>query len=312
MKEKYILMALLGGTLMMTGCDDFNVVEKEQYKQVFAFVSDADHFSDKMVSFDSLETTGYISISVGGTKPTDRDIHINIAEDVNVLKDYNAQTYDVNIEKYAHLLPSYNYTIGSLQCTVKAGDIRGDVPITIRPANLSPDTTYIVPFRISSYDYGEANPGRNYLLYRIRTRNKWCKGDGTSSYTMTTSRRVVGDSTWINMPGSKVLYPIAKNIVRTMAANEDFSSNKHNLDTYGIYITIGDDNKLTLTPCRDLELEQIMPNDSCYDAEYPNTYSLDNSGYVSYHTFLLHYRYKSNGEWYEIKEELRMQNTENN
>ena len=38
-------MALLGGTLMMTGCDDFNVVEKEQYKQVFAFVSDADHFS---------------------------------------------------------------------------------------------------------------------------------------------------------------------------------------------------------------------------------------------------------------------------
>lgn len=62
---------------------------------------------------------------------------------------------------------------------------------------------------------------------------------------MTASRRVVGDSTWINMPGSKVLYPIAKNIVRTMAANEDFSSNKHNLDTYGIYITIGDDNKLT-------------------------------------------------------------------
>lgn len=305
-------MALLGGTLMASSCDDFNVVEKEQYKQVFAFVSDADHFNDKIVSFDSTEATGYISISVGGTKPTSQDIHVNIVEDASVLKDYNAQTYDVNIEKYARLLPSSNYTIGSLQCTVKAGDIRGTVPITIRPANLSPDTTYVIPFRIASYDYGEANPNRNYLLYRIRTCNKWCKGDGTSSYTMSATRRIVGDSTWINMPGSKVLYPIAKNKVRTMAANEDYSSNKHNLDAYGIYITVGDDNRLTLTPCRDLELEQITSDDSCYDADYPNTYTLDNDGYVSYHTFLLHYRYKSDGEWYEIKEELRMQDTNNN
>ena len=106
-------MALLGGTLMASSCDDFNVVEKEQYKQVFAFVSDADHFNDKIVSFDSTEATGYISISVGGTKPTSQDIHVNIVEDASVLKDYNAQTYDVNIEKYARLLPSSNYTIGS-------------------------------------------------------------------------------------------------------------------------------------------------------------------------------------------------------
>ena len=43
------------------------------------------------------------------------------------------------------------------------------------------------------------------------------------------------------------------------------------------------------------------------DTDYPNKYFLEKTDYYTYHNFLLHYKYKSGNNWYEIKEELRAQ-----
>jgi hypothetical protein len=297
------------GLLMLTSCNDYDVINNEQYKHVFAFISDANHINGNMFNLADSASTGYIAISMGGSTPTDEDTHINIVEDQSILTDYNQKTYDVNIEKYARMLPKDKYSISSFTCTLKAGEPKGSIPVTIRPDGLSPDSTYFIPLRIDSYDKYEVNRDQNYLLYQVQIKNQWAKGDGTSIYTMMASRTQSGYV--IHMPGSKALYPIASRTVRTMAGNEDFSANVRNAEKYGILIDIADDGKLTIRPFRDLELKQVMDTDDNYDADYPNKYFLDNTEYGAYRTFLLHYLYKAaDGTWYEMKEELRMKVTE--
>lgn len=42
-----------------------------------------------------------------------------------------------------------------------------------------------------------------------------------------------------------------------------------------------------------------------FDADYPNTYTLEKTSYSTYHNFLLHYRYKnSEGKWWSDDESL--------
>ena len=186
-----------------------------------------------------------------------------------------------------------------------AGENKGVIPVKINPAGLSPDSIYFLAFRIDSFDAYEADPENNYLLYRVRTYNAWARSDGSSSYTMMGQRTEDGEDAWLRMPGSKVFYPISGNVVRTMAANEEFGSSSINLDRYAMLIEIGGDGSLKLSPYRDLEIKQVMPGDADFDAEYPNTYTLEKTSYSTYHNFLLHYRYKnSDCEWWSDDESL--------
>ncbi|MGN1238421.1 MAG: BT_3044 domain-containing protein [Muribaculaceae bacterium] len=132
-----------------------------------------------------------------------------------------------------------------------AGENKGVIPVKINPAGLSPDSIYFLAFRIDSFDAYEADPENNYLLYRVRTYNAWARSDGSSSYTMMGQRTEDGEDAWLRMPGSKVFYPISGNVVRTMAANEEFGSSSINLDRYAMLIEIGGDGSLKLSPYRD-------------------------------------------------------------
>lgn len=308
MKTKYIFLAL--AALALASCNDYDVINKEQYKHVFAFISDADHINGKVFSLDSMNEQGYFSISMGGSTATDKDLTVNLVEDPEVLSKYNLATYEYKTSKYAHQLPAANYEISSLKCVVKAGDSRGVVPVTIYPEGLSPDSTYFIPLRIESYDDYEVNPKRNYLLYKVTIKNRWASANGASVYNMMTLR--TEGTVTLRMPGTKAIYPVSSTTVRTMAANEDFGGDLSKLEKFGIYIDIAEDGQLTLRPYRDIELVQVNKGDEGYDADYPNKYFLDSTEYSSYHTFLLHYKYKSGSTWYDVKEELRMQAPENN
>ena len=83
MKTKYIFLAL--AALALASCNDYDVINKEQYKHVFAFISDADHINGKVFSLDSLNEQGYFSISMGGSTATDKDLTVNLVEDPEVL-----------------------------------------------------------------------------------------------------------------------------------------------------------------------------------------------------------------------------------
>ena len=63
MKHIYYISAM--ALLSLTACNDREVFEKEQYKNIFGFVSESDNTKAMTVSLHFDETVTYMSISMG-------------------------------------------------------------------------------------------------------------------------------------------------------------------------------------------------------------------------------------------------------
>ena len=228
MKAKYLLCP--AAFLLLASCNENEVFTKEQYKHVFSFVSNADHVSEKVFNLSDTARVGYVALSMGGSTGTEKDVTVNIVKAPELLEAYNVTQYDNAVDKYARLLPESHYTLSSMQFVVKAGQTTGVIPLTVRPEGLSPDSTYYLPLRIQSYDAYEANATRNYVFYNVRIKNTWAAAGG-SSYSMSELRYVNGSTTALAVPGTKTLFAIGANTVRTMAGNETFDKSRANLDS---------------------------------------------------------------------------------
>ncbi len=288
----------------LVACNDDEVFEKEQYKNVFGFVSESDNTNTKIVSLHKEESVGYMSLSMGGSNPISRDVTINIVEDESLIDDYNSANFDTDVSKYAIPMPKSKYDISSYKCVIKAGESLGTIPVNIRPEGLSPDSTYFIPVRVDNYDGYEMNPEKGTLLMKIAFKNRWAASTGTG-YSMTGKRRIITSSNEISMPGTKTVYAYASNSVRVMPGNEVFKADKHTLEAKAMILEIEDTpedvKKVTIKPLRDLKVTQIDGDDL-----YPNTYAIVDDGFNVYKTFLLHYYYTIGSDTYEMKEELRI------
>ncbi len=287
--------------LAFTGCDRDEVFEREQYKNVFALISESDNVSRKYHKLGE-ESIGYVAASLGGTNPTTKDIVVTLVEDPSLLDDFNRTNYDTDVSKYGKPLPQDKYDIDSYRFTIPAGEINGRLPIRIRPDGLSPDTAYFISLRVESHSSYEVNPDKSYLLYRVRTKNYWADASGNTNYSMRAKLRVAGSASELEMPGTKVMHPLTKNSVRVMAGNETYESNTNVFNRFAIVLTIGDDNKVTISPYGNIEVGQVDG-----DSQFPNTFFIEDDGFKTYKTFLLRYNYKNGNTVYEMKEELRME-----
>lgn len=306
MKFRYLIAA--AALLPLVACDDYEVFNKEQYKNIFGFVSESDNTKTKIVNLHKDESVAYMSFSMGGSNPISQDVTINIVEDESLIDAYNSANYDTEVAKYAIPMPKSKYDITSMQCVIKAGESLGTIPVKVRPDGLSPDSTYFIPVRIDDYDGGEMNPDKGTLLMKIAFKNRWAASAGTG-YSQLGRRRVSTSTVEISMPGTKTLHAFSGNSVRMMPGNETFSAEQHTLDAKAMIVEIEDTpdevKKLTIRPYRDLKVEQIDG-----DKEYPNTYSIIDDGFTVYKTFLLHYYYTIGDTTYEMKEELRIKYVE--
>lgn len=285
---------------VLTSCDQDKIYEKEQYKNVFAFVSDSDNIYEDYFDLSDAESVGYVSFSMGGSNDITEDVNISVKEDLSVLDNYNIRNYDMNISDYSLPMPESKYDVESLSCTIPAGEVKATMPIRIRPVGLSPDSTYFIPFRVDSYDRYEVNPEKSTLLFRVRIKNYWAKDEGTS-YTLTGLRKESG-SAEVSVPGVKTMHPISGNEVRVMAGTELFEQTKEVLNKGAIVLEVEEDNSVSVHPYRDIEVTQIDG-----DEEYPNIFKIVDDGFKTYKTFLIHYRYRFDGKEYEMKEELRLE-----
>lgn len=301
MRFRYILTvtALLG----LVACNENKVFEKEQYKNVFGFISDAENMNSKVFSLHKAESEGYLSFSMGGTNNITEDVTINIVEDPDLIETYNRNNFDQDVAKYAKPMPKDKYDISSMQCVIKAGQTGGVIPVKVRPAGLSPDTTYLIPIRVDTYDRCEINPDKCYLLYKVQIKNRWAVGDATTSYTLRGKRRILGDQSELSMPGTKILFPLTENRVRTMVGNETYAADEETLYRGAMTLEIADNGKVKILPYRDVEIVQLDNE----DPEYPNKFFIDDDGFNTYKTFLLCYQYTFEGVTYVMKEELRLQ-----
>jgi hypothetical protein len=285
----------------LTACNRDEVFEKEQYKNVFAIISEnTDNVLSRFHDLEKPESIGYISASMGGTNPTDKAVTIQLTEDPSLIEDFNIASYDVDISKYYPQLPTNKYDVETTTLVIPAGEIGGKIPVRIRPEGLSPDSSYFLAFRVVSFDAYEANPEKSYVLYRVRIKNRWANGDGATNYTMR-GRLTLGTSE-IEVPGTKPMAPISKNEVRVMAGNELYESNIVTLRRGAIMIEINDDYTVKIKPYANLVVTQLDN-----DPLYPNVFFVEDDGYKTYKTFLLHYRYTYGGTVKEMKEELRLE-----
>ena len=291
--------------LSLTACNDRDVFEKEQYKNIFGFVSESDNTKEKIVSLHASETVTYMSFSMGGTKAPSKDVTINIVEDNGLIDEYNKTNYDVDVEKYSVSLPADKYELTSKTCVIKAGEFEGSIPVKIRPQGLSPDKHYIIPIRVDTYDGAEMHPDKSTLLMQIGLKNQWANSNGVS-YSMVGIRKTLPDGYPLNMPSTKTVHCWEANSVRVMPGNETFSSDVHTLEAKAMILEIATDavngyHKVTIKPYRDLKITQIDG-----DADFPNMYAIIDDGFNTYKTFLLHYNYTIGSDSYEMKEELRV------
>ncbi len=283
----------------LTSCNRDEVFEREQYKNVFALISAEDNVSNNFHEL-GVETIGYVAASLGGTKPTTKDIIINLVEDKSLIDKFNKSNFDVDATKYYRYLPTKYYDIDNYQFVIHANEISGKLPIRIRTEGLSPDSSYMIALRIESHSAYESNPDKNYILYRIRTQNNWAKSDGTTTYNLLAKRNESG--TTVSLTGSKVMHPVSKNKVRIMAGDMIYEPNINVFNKSAIILEILENNKVQISSYKNLEITQIDG-----DVYYSNIYKIVNDGYKTYKVFLIRYNYVSEGKTYEMSEELKLE-----
>ncbi|KAA6339328.1 hypothetical protein EZS27_012735 [termite gut metagenome] len=306
---KYIIHKLthtfltLACLFLVSSCDEDAMFKKEMYKQVFAIVSSDSYnvFAEEVDLGDA--QPGYISVSLGGTTTADKDIYISFIEDIDLFNRYNKGTYDIESSKYAKLLPPSHYRIDDYHLTIPAGERNGRMEIRIDPAGLSPDSTYLVSLKIDDFTNYEVNPDKSDVLYRVDLKNYWAAQKTATNYT------IKGNLDGGNVFGVKRVQPLSWNSVRTMAGNITFEADTAIINPNSIILETGDDGYVSIKPYKDIEIEQIDT-----DPDYPNKFFIDDDGFRTFKSFLLHYQYRLAGTdaYHEMREELRLEFKEEN
>jgi hypothetical protein len=278
-------------------CNRDEVFEKEQYKNVFALISEHDYNVFKVVhDLDEPESVGYVAAVCGGTNPTDRKIDITLVEDDELFDSYNKGNYDQDVEKYAKRLPASMYNIDNFNFTIPAGERFGQVKIRIRPEGLSPDSTYFISLKVSSFSDYEVNPDKTNILYEVVIKNRYATRETTTNYQLRGSRNNV------ETYSVKTVHPLSSNRVRIMAGIDAFQADVAEINRRGLILEVGADDRVTILPYKDIVVTQIDG-----DREFANIFKIEDDGYKTYKTFMLYYKYEDGGSTVEMKEELRLE-----
>jgi hypothetical protein len=304
-----ILFIALAG-VMICSCDRDELFEREQYKNVFALLSD-DGFNVFYEEHDLAlsESSGFVSAVCGGALPTEKDINITIVEDEDLLLQYNRSNFDVDESKYARWLPRDRYDINNYNITIPAGERTGLMPITIRLEGLSPDSTYYIPLRVDRFSSYELNQEKGTVLYCVLMKNDYALQRITSqgSVPQGTDYNYRGIRNGANIMSNRQIFPVSGNSVRIVAMGLEFEQKVSSINGRSILLTVDENNKVRITAWKDLEITQVDD-----DPDYPNTFSIEDDGYNRYQTFLLRYDYVYDGTTYSVKEEVRREFKEEN
>lgn len=285
-------------------CDRDHIFEREQYKVVVALLSDDDFniFSEEL-SFSEELVDGYVAASCGGVLPTTETINIDIVEDESLLSFYNISNFDIDAERYAPYLSKDRYKIKEHKITINAGERTGRMHIELDVIGLSPDTVYMIPFKVNTFSAYEFNPNKSSVLYRIYLKNKYAStmdGDGSTVYNHRGKRGLT------NTMVQKKVFPTGLNEVRIMAGIKEFQKDEKLINQWSIRLVVDEEDNVTILPWDNskygMKVSQIDG-----DPDFPNTFSIVNDGYNSYKTFLLRYNFvdPDDGNTYEMSEELR-------
>jgi len=294
----------------ISSCNNDKMYEGEMYKHVFSLVS-SDNFNIRALDhdLDIAEDVAYISVSCGGTTPTDKDVIITLKEDSELFDLYNRSNFAYE-DQFAGLVPRNKYTFNSYDLKLPAGEKSANLAFKIKPEGLSPDSTYFISLKVDNFSEYEINANKADVLYRPYLKNFWATQRVASNY------RLRGKFNGNDAIGTKRLFPLTHNRVRTTIGNiTNFTADTARINTESIVIEVnkarseklilGKKYPVTITPYR---RGTILPP-IAEDPEFPNIFFIEFDGYKTFKTFLLHYQYIPVGGTaiQEMKEELRLE-----
>jgi len=313
---KIIIMTVL--VAAMGACNSNEIFEREQYKNVVAVLSEGTFniFAEEHdLAGGDVEgyTDGFIAASVGGVLVTAQPITLSIVEDESLFHAYNMNNFDTESYRYARRLSEDRYVVEQPFISIPESERGGTMRIRMKVNGLSPDSVYLIPFRVHQCSAHELNQQKSTVLYRIYLKNFWASTTSIPSYNHR-GLRTEGTGVPVNTMMQKAVHPVAGNAVRIFAGNSTFAANEKSIVQWGIQLTMDANSHVTISPWDTSPFGmQVKQVDG--DLDYPNIFKLIDDGFGRvFKTFLLCYEYvdPTNNVTYMMKEELRTEYVKNN
>lgn len=295
----YSIAVLALAAASFTSCSEDDQFKGELYKKVIYLLSD-DDYSFSTVHQLGETSEGYVTVYCGGTEHVDKDVAVEVEYDGEGLANYNKLYFDIDESKFAKELDKSRYEIKSYQAVIKANsaDNYALIPIDVNPDGLSPDSIYMIPLKIKNASNYEINEEKSHVLYRVLLKNAYATMESTTYYQMTGTEtvRADGDASSAGVSVTRVVAPLSKNQLRMFVGTRTYVPSKvtkEELAENAMVVTVNDDNSISITPYKTLEVEQVGGSDDNYlSKNAKGAYVLN-----------LRYRYKeADGSWTEMKE----------
>lgn len=292
--KKSIQYAFISFCLLIFASCEENLLEQEQYKKVIYLLSGENNvFSYSHALNDSL-TRGYLTVGSGGTKALESDAVIKLDIDQASLDAYNRKIFDVDYDKYVKTLDASRFVLPSYDIVLRAGQdaVTTFFPIEVDANGLSPDTVYMIPFKIVEASDYEVNPVKSTVLYRVDLKNKYAE-PRNQSYKMKGTKQVEGGNLSV-ITTTKSMVPISGNKVRIFPENLQYSTELDEIENKTIVLVIEKDNSIRIKPFKHLQVENI--GKSYYTRDLKTGADIFNFSY--------RYKLPEDEKWTNIEEKL--------
>lgn len=252
-------------------CEE-NLLNQEHYEKVIYLKSNSNNiFPYTHVMNDSV-STGYLTLGSGGSMPLIEDVRVILEVDTSILNDYNYRNYGPDYDKYIRLVDSNLYVLPSFQVILKKGEPAATTffPIEIDANELSPDTTYMIPFRIRSVSGGyNINESKSYVMYQPQLANRY--SSPTSRFYKMKGTRQRDGAAPSSMTATKAMVPLASDRVRLFPESLPNSNAWEDIRDNAIILIINEDHSVRVKPFGNIE---IADADECYYDAQSNTFNL--------------------------------------
>lgn len=224
--NKIYLASFLSLLIGFTSCSEGDLYLEEVYEKITYIVSGENNILEVDHELTGETTTAYITVGVSGSTPAEEDIKVTLEVDTAAVLNYNLITYLVDTISYAKdMIAEYpeRLNVPTYSATIKAGTKQATIPIEVDVEGLSVDTTYFLPFKVQSTSIDTVNPEKSNILYRVMFENEYASQSTLTSYQCRGAWRYGEGGNDNTISTTKNFYPVYKNGIRTMAANQTLS-----------------------------------------------------------------------------------------
>lgn len=243
--NRIVLCSVCGFAIVAASCDMESPMDMDLYPQKVYIVDAVNTIVNRDLDIGNDPDTVTVSVAVSGSRPSDRDVTVQLVEQPDAIPYYNSRELSAEVTQYQHL-PAANYSYPQEQMTIKAGQVYGTFPIVIRPGELHCDSLYMLPLRLKSSSSYELTQEDTVALVKINMVNGY-----SGIYYMDGIIRNTND------PSDTLVYQMARNLkatdngntVRMYHYNNEFSEGD-NVDyrpSHAFRITVNADNSLSFS-----------------------------------------------------------------